>query len=128
VAVGDRIRVAAGGTAGTYRVTGVAAPAGGLAVTQPAMFFSAADAWRLAGHPGRVDVIGVLAVPGTDVGQLRRRVEAAVAAHAAVTLVGDDRGLAEFPEAKASSETLIAIAAVLVGWRSWSRSWWWRAR
>src|SRR5512132_2387490 len=115
VAVGDRIRVAAGGTADTYRVSGVVTPAGDGPVTQPAMFFSVADARRLAGHPGRVDAIGILAAPGTDVGQLRRRVEAAVAAHAAVALVGDDRGLAEFPEAKASGETLIAIAGVFGG-------------
>ncbi len=115
VAVGDRIRVATGGTTGTYRVTGVVTPAGDRAVTQPAMFFSASDARRLAGHPGRVDGIGILAAPGTDASQLRRRVRAAVAADAAVALAGDDRGLAEFPEAKTSSETLIALAAVFGG-------------
>jgi putative ABC transport system permease protein len=115
VAVGDRVRVAAGGTTGTYRVTGVAAPARGRAVTRAAVFFSAADARRLSGHPGTVDAIGVLAAPGTDVAQLRRRVAAAVAGQAAVTLAGDDRGLAEFPEAKASSGTLIAVAAVFSG-------------
>jgi putative ABC transport system permease protein len=115
VAVGDRIRVMAGGTAGTYRVTGVATPAGDRAVTRPALFFSASDARRLAGHPGSVDAIGVLAAPGTDVGQLRRRVEAAVAGHAVVALVADDRGLAEFPEARTSGETLIAMAAVFGG-------------
>lgn len=115
VAVGDRIRVVAGGTAGTYRVAGVATPAGDRAVTPPAVFFSASDARRLAGHPGKVDTIGVLAAPGTDVGQFRRRVQAAVAGHAAVALVGDDRGLAEFPEAKTSGESLIAVAAVFGG-------------
>jgi len=114
VAVGDRVRVAAGGTTGTYRVTGVAA-AGGRAITRPAVFFSASDARRLGGHPGMVDAIGVLAAPGTDVAQLRRRVEAAVAGQAVVTLAGDDRGQAEFPEAKADGETLIAIAAVFGG-------------
>jgi putative ABC transport system permease protein len=113
--VGDRVRVAAGGMTGTYRVTGVVAPAGDRPVTQPAVFFSAADARRLAGHPGTVDSIGILATPGTDVGQLRRRVQATVAAHAAVALAGDDRGLAEFPEAKADGETLIAIAGVFGG-------------
>lgn len=113
-AVGDRVQVTAAGTTGTYRVAGVAAPAGGRAPTQPALFFSTADARRLAAQPGKVDAIGVLAA-GTDVGQLRRRVDAAVAGHAAVTLVGDDRGLAEFPEAKTSSQTLIAVAAVFGG-------------
>jgi putative ABC transport system permease protein len=113
--VGDRIGVAAGGTTGTYLVTGVATPAGDRATDPPALFFSAADTRRLAGHPGRVDAIGVLAAPGTDVGELRRRVQAAIAAHAAVALVGDDRGLAEFPEARGDGETLIAVAAVFGG-------------
>src|SRR5512132_2005577 len=99
VAAGDRIRVAAGGTPDT----------------QPAMFFSVADARRLAGHPGRVDAIGILAAPGTDVGQLRRRVEAAIAGQAAVMPIGDDRGLAEFPEVRGDGETLIAVAAVFGG-------------
>jgi putative ABC transport system permease protein len=115
VAVGDWIRIAVRGMTGTYQVTGVVALAGDRAVTQPAVFFSASDARRLAGHPGTVDTIGVLAAPGTDIGQLRRRVQAAVAAHAAVALAGDDRGLAEFPEARASSETLIALAALFGG-------------
>jgi putative ABC transport system permease protein len=115
VAVGDRIPVTAGGTTGTYRVTGIAASADGRAITRPAVFFSESDARRLGGHPGTVDAIGVLADPGTDVAQLRRGVEAAIAGQAAVTLAGDDRGLAEFPEAKASSETLIAVAAVFGG-------------
>jgi putative ABC transport system permease protein len=114
-AVGDPIQVAAGGAIGTYRVAGVAGPAGDRVTTQAAMFFSASDARRLAARHGEVDAIGVLAEPGTDVGQLRKRVEAAVAGHAAVTLVGDDRGLAEFPEARGSSETLIAMAAVFGG-------------
>jgi putative ABC transport system permease protein len=116
--VGSRIRVAAGGTTRTYRVAGIAGVAGRTgapATTQATMFFSASDAGRLAGHRGSVDAIGVLAEPGTDVSQLRTQIQAAVTGHPVVTLTGDDRGLAEFPEAKASSETLIAVAAVFGG-------------
>ena len=113
--VGARIRVATGGTTGTYRVTGVATSAGHRATAPPALFFFAPDAQRLAGHPGRVDAIGVLAAPGTDVGEFRRRVQAAIAAHAVVALLGDDRGLAEFPEVRGDGETLIAVAAVFGG-------------
>jgi putative ABC transport system permease protein len=116
--VGSRIRVAAGGTTRTYRVAGIAGVAGRTgapATTQATMFFSASDAGWLAGHRGWVDAIGVLAEPGTDIGQLRGRIQAAVTGHPVVTLTGDDRGLAEFPEAKASSETLIAVAAVFGG-------------
>jgi putative ABC transport system permease protein len=116
--VGGSIQVAAGGTTRTYRVAGIAGVAGrggAPASTGATMFFSASDAGRLAGHPGWVDAIGVLAEPGADVGQLRGRIQAAAAGHPVVTLVGDDRGLAEFPEAKASSETLVAVAAVFGG-------------
>ena len=53
VQVGDDITVQATAAPRTYRVAGVAAPpdADGLA-SQSALFFSAAEAERLAGHPG----------------------------------------------------------------------------
>ena len=38
-----------------------------------AIFLTDAEATRLAGHPGRVDAIGVLAGPGFDAARLRSR-------------------------------------------------------
>ncbi|MEU3170366.1 FtsX-like permease family protein [Streptosporangium sp. NPDC006930] len=113
--VGDRVEVAVGGIAETYRVTGVAAPADGRAITEVAMFFSASDARRLAGHPGTVDAVAVLPARGIDTGVLRSRIQAALHGHMATALVGDDRGLAEFPEGRDGSENLVVISGVTAG-------------
>ena len=64
------------GPAGS-RAGGGASDKDGLA-SQSALFFSAAEAERLAGHPGRVDAIGVLAEPGVDTETLHERVAAAL--------------------------------------------------
>ncbi|WP_436756624.1 ABC transporter permease [Streptosporangium sp. V21-05] len=112
---GDRVEVAVGGVAETYRVTGVAAPAGGRVVAGAAMFFSAPDARRLAGHPGTVDAAAVLPAPGTGAGALRPRVQAALRGQAAVVLTGDDRGVAEFPSGREGGENLVVISGVTAG-------------
>jgi putative ABC transport system permease protein len=100
--IGDNVEIAAHGAAGNYRISGIA---GGRS---PAVFFSAADAAKLAGHPGRVDAIGVFAPPGTDLSGALDGVSATV-------LTGDERGLAEHPEALRSGENLIVLAAVSGG-------------
>ncbi|MBB4944034.1 putative ABC transport system permease protein [Streptosporangium album] len=107
--VGDDIEVSVRGTAEPYRVTGVAAPAG---EAEPALFFSPADTERLAGRGGAVDAVGVLSARGTGAEELQRRIQDALKGKAVVALVGDDRGLAEFPQALPSSESLIVLAAV----------------
>src|SRR4030095_14637223 len=58
-----------------------------------ACFFPAAEAERLAGHPGRVDAIGVLAESGVDVGALRERVGAALEGNGARGHAGEESGL-----------------------------------
>ncbi|HEX3493319.1 MAG TPA: hypothetical protein VHU92_28530, partial [Streptosporangiaceae bacterium] len=63
-ALGTRLRLLASGSARTVTVVGVARP--GHLVPQQAVFLTDAEATRLAGHPGRVDAIGVLAGPGFD--------------------------------------------------------------
>ncbi|TDE01619.1 FtsX-like permease family protein [Jiangella asiatica] len=65
---------------------------------------------------GTVDAIAVTAEPGTTTSTLRERIDAALADTATTTLTGDDRGLAEVPEAVASSEDLISLAGVFGGW------------
>ncbi|HEV8560023.1 MAG TPA: FtsX-like permease family protein [Actinophytocola sp.] len=108
--VGDRVDVLVRGAPEHLTVTGIAAPA--HPIGQPAAFFSDADVQRLA---ARVDAIGVLAAPGTDLGALRDRLGEALRGTPATILTGTDRGLAEFPEALRSSEGLIALAAVIGG-------------
>lgn len=111
--VDDRVQIASGGTVEQFRVAGVAAPS--TDTQQQAMFFSAAHARELFGRAGQVDAIGVFPAPGTDVGQLRQRVEGVLEGQPAVVLTGDDRGLAEFPQAQGRSLDLIVIAGVFGG-------------
>lgn len=67
---------------------------------------------------GTVDAIAVTAGPGGTAGELSDRIDAALedGGVAATTLTGDDRGLAEVLQARASSEDLIALAGVFGGW------------
>ncbi|SDU36903.1 putative ABC transport system permease protein [Jiangella alkaliphila] len=65
---------------------------------------------------GTVDAIAVTAAPGVGAGELSERIDAALDGTATTTLTGDDRGLAELPEAQASSEDLISLAGVFGGW------------
>lgn len=108
---GDRVEVAARGTTESFGVSGVAgAP---RPMTQSAVFFAGADAARLSGHPGKVDVIGVFTEPGADIEAVRESL--AEVAGGATVLSGLDRGVAEFPEADSSGSNLIVIAAVSGG-------------
>lgn len=60
---------------------------------------------------GTVDAIGVVAEPGTDVDELRERIDAETDAET-VTLVGDERGRAELREATATSVNVVSLAGV----------------
>src|SRR6476659_662530 len=83
--LGARLTRAATGPAHTVTVVGVAQPRHPVS-QQTAIFLTDAEATRLAGHPGRVDAIGVLAAPGFDAGRLL------AAAGGAQVLTGDARG------------------------------------
>lgn len=105
LAVGDTLPVAAHGTAGRYRISGIAeAP---QVMRDSAVFFAASDAERLSGHPGRFDTIGVF---GGDVAAVT-----AAVGDAGVVTTGVDRGAFEFPETGKGGENLIVLAAVSGG-------------
>jgi putative ABC transport system permease protein len=93
-----------------HRVTvvGVARPRG-IAPRGAAIFLTDAEASRLAGHPGRVDAIGIIASPDVDADRLH-----AVAGGAAV-LTGSGRGRAESPELQEGRTRLIAVSASFAG-------------
>src|SRR5262249_12831968 len=76
---------------------------------QAAVFLTDAEATRLAGHPGEVEAIGVLAAPGVDIARLR------AAAPGARVLAGDARGQAEYPELQNTRQTLIPVTAAFGG-------------
>jgi putative ABC transport system permease protein len=107
-ALGTRLRLVSAQEARTVVVVGVAHPRHptGHATT---IFMTDSEAARLAGHPGRVDAIGVLGGPGFDASRLR------AAASGAAVLTGDARGRAEHPEVGDARTRLIAVAASFGG-------------
>src|SRR5690242_2458896 len=107
-ALGARLRLAATEPARTVTVVGVARPRHPVS-QQTAIFLTDAQATQLAGHPGRVDAIGVLAAPGVDVSRLR------AAASGAEVLTGDARGRGEYPELQSTRKTLIPVTAAFGG-------------
>ncbi|HXC82352.1 MAG TPA: ABC transporter permease [Trebonia sp.] len=107
-ALGARLVLAATAPAYTVTVVGVARPS--LPITQQtAIFLTDAEATRLAGHPGSVDAIGVIAAPGFDLSRL-----SAVAGGAQV-LTGSARGAAEYPEFERDRQALIPVTAAFGG-------------
>jgi len=81
----------------------------GVVRSRSVAFVADAEATRLAGHPGRVDAIGILAGPGFDPDVLR------ALAGDAVVLTGDGRGKAEQPALELGRVRLIAVAASFGG-------------
>ena len=92
----------------TVTVVGVARPRHRVS-QQTAIFLTDSEATRLAGDPGRVDAIGVLAAAGLDIARLR------AAAPGAQVLTADARGRAEYPELQRTRTTLIPVTAAFGG-------------
>jgi putative ABC transport system permease protein len=118
VRVGDRVLVTATTTPARYRVVGLAAPAHGDLAHQSALFFATSEAARLAGHPGRVDTIGVLTTPGADVHAVAARVRQALTKQGisgVSVLTGHGRGQAELIADSEAKVTVIAIASSFGG-------------
>src|SRR5215475_2708588 len=92
--LGARLPLAATEPAHRVTVVGVAQPRHPVS-QQTAIFLTDAEATRLAGHPGLLDAIGVLAAPGFDAARLLTA--AGPAADGAHVLTGDARGAGEYP-------------------------------
>ncbi|WP_413754104.1 ABC transporter permease [Streptomyces sp. R-74717] len=114
--VGDRVRIVADGRPQEFRLAGIVKQAGGRAASQPAVFFTDEQAGALSGRAGTADAIGVLPKAGTDIAELGSRIEHALNGKAAVTLTGENRGLAEFPQAASSQKSLVTLSAIFGGW------------
>jgi putative ABC transport system permease protein len=106
--LGARLRLASTEPARTATVVGVARPRHPVSKQAP-VFLTDAEAGRLAGHPGRLNAIGVIAGPGFDVARVQ------AAARGAEVLTGDDRGRAEYPELHRARTTLIPVTAAFGG-------------
>jgi putative ABC transport system permease protein len=107
-ALGARLPLEAAGPVRTVTVVGVARSSRPVSL-QTAIFLTDAEATLLAGHPGTVDAIGVLAAPGFDVARLR------AAAGGAQVLTGAARGTAEYPELEQTRTALIPVTAAFGG-------------
>jgi len=113
LAPGDRVTVQSTSAPRTYRVSGVAAPAGGDLARQTSLFFDEAEAGRLAAHPGQVAALAVLPAPGRtlDPAALRQ----ALAGTSAQVHTGDGRGPVEFPDASRARIQLISMGGAIGG-------------
>jgi putative ABC transport system permease protein len=107
-ALGAKLRLASTEAARSVSVVGVARPRHPVR-QQTAIFLTDTEAARLAGHPGRVDAIALLAAPGFDAARLRADIGGAA------VLTGDARGKAEYPELQQARTTLIAVTASFGG-------------
>ncbi|MFE7624223.1 FtsX-like permease family protein [Streptomyces sp. NPDC057509] len=115
---GGHITLQVGGAARQYTVSGVAAT--GHRGGAPAVFFTEAGLTALAGHPGTVDAIGVMAEPGVSADALRASVGEAVAGRAGGergprVLTGAERGEAEHVDALGGRGDLLAMLASIAG-------------
>jgi len=95
---GDRLTVQSTSAPRSYRITGIATPATAVR-HQTALFFSAAEARRLAAHPGQVTAFGVLPAAGADPERVRQAVARALHGTTAQVSAGDARGPVEFLDA-----------------------------
>src|SRR5436190_24091947 len=107
-ALGARLSLASTDRARTVTVAGCEHPRHRVS-QQSAIFLTDGEAARLAGHPGRLDTIGVLAGPGFSISRLR------AAARGTEVLTGDARGKAESPELDQTRTALIPVTAAFGG-------------
>ncbi|OKJ08993.1 ABC transporter permease [Streptomyces sp. TSRI0261] len=89
-APGQRVVLRADGTARTYTVSGIARTGHGGGAP-PAVFFTEPRLTALAGHPGRIDAIGVVAEEGVPPQALRDAIGAVLPERSGVP--GSDRGV-----------------------------------
>ncbi|WP_371775524.1 ABC transporter permease [Streptomyces sp. NBC_01438] len=116
---GGRVTLQVDGAARRYTVSGVAGT--GHRGGPPAVFFTEARLTRLAGHPGTVDAIGVLAERGVSGDALRAALAEAVAGPGGKghgggergprVLTGADRGEAEQLDALGARGDLLTMLA-----------------
>ncbi|MEW1927834.1 FtsX-like permease family protein [Streptomyces sp. NPDC088360] len=112
---GDRLTVQSTQAPRSYRITGIATPAQGALAHQTSLFFSAAEAERLAAHPGQITALGVVPAEGTGTGDLKKAVTDALAGTKAQVSAGDDRGPVEFLDAAGARVKLVSMGGAMGG-------------
>ncbi|MEU9299885.1 FtsX-like permease family protein [Streptomyces sp. NPDC048269] len=115
---GSELAVQSTGEPKTYRVSGVATPPHGDLAQQSSLFFSDAEAQRLAAREGQVSAIGVLPRPGVAPGELAGRIGQALKGTPAATAqvaTGDERGPVEFLDAAGARIKLVSMGGAMGG-------------
>src|SRR5262245_14700418 len=101
--VGDRVEVATAAGRRVFTVSGLVP-----ASSQDAAFFRDDVARSLSGSGSRVDLVGLVAAPGVDAGELAGRVRSALDDPGVRVLTGAKRGQAESLDATLGKEDVIA--------------------
>lgn len=112
---GSELVVQSTGEPRTYTVSGIAATAGRSLAHQSALFFSDAEAQRLAARDGRVSAIGILPGAGVDPGELAGRIRQALRGTTAQVATGDARGPVEFLDAAGARIKLVSMGGAMGG-------------
>ncbi|GAA2272606.1 ABC transporter permease [Streptomyces atrovirens] len=115
LAPGDTTDIVTGGESRPYRVSGVA-ETGEASGERAALFFTDARAAALDPHPGRFDAVGVLAAPDADRSAVLTAVRRVADGADAKAYTGDERGLAEQPEAAAAREFTLQAGGAFGGY------------
>ncbi|GGW69905.1 ABC transporter permease [Streptomyces lucensis JCM 4490] len=111
---GDRLTVQSTQAPRDYRITGVATPATTVR-HQTSLFFTAAEARRLAAHPGQVSAFGVLPAKGADPERVRQAAVRALHGTTAQVSTGDARGPVEFLDAAVARTRLVSMGGAMGG-------------
>jgi putative ABC transport system permease protein len=116
-AVGDTVVLETAAGRQDFRVAGLAEAGPGDTARDPGPLAWFADdrAGTLAGHPGTVDAVAVLAEDGTDTGALADAVRQALAGSGVQVHTGDDRGGVEDPGLGYAKVTLFGIGGSFGG-------------
>ncbi len=114
LATGDRLTVQSTQAPRTYRISGIAASPQAL-VHQSALFFSDAEAERLAAHPGKVTAIAVVPEAGVSAGELSERLREALPAPQVQVSRGEGKGAVEFLDAAGARVKLVSMGGAMGG-------------
>jgi putative ABC transport system permease protein len=111
---GDHLTVQSTQAPRGYRITGIATPATAVR-HQTSLFFSTAEARRLAAHPGQVTAFGVLPARGADTERVRQAVARALHGTTAQVSAVDARGPVEFLDAASARTRLVSMGGAMGG-------------
>ena len=116
VHAGERVRITTASGVESFTVVGIAAPSPGHAPSSsPAVYFRDDVAARLSGTGDRVELIGIVARPGTNVHALADRVRGVTDPLDLRALTGSRRGEAESFESVLNREGVLSGLGLVAG-------------